>query len=317
MEASRLVVTSSPHLVAKESTKDLMLKLLMALTPAAVAAVALFGLPAAILMAVSVAACVGFEYLYATLMKQPVRIGDLSAVCTGLLLAFNLPATLPPWMAVVGAAVAIIVVKMMFGGIGYNFANPAIVARIVLAVSFAGRMTTFVAPNMGQVDALASATPLAVARAGGAVPYMNLLLGTHTGMLGETCSIALLLGGIFLIATKVISPVIPAAYLGTAGLLFLISGKDPIVQLMSGGILLGAFFMATDYVTSPFTVKGKWVFGIGLGLLTWAIRMFGTMTEGVSYSILLMNLFVPYINALTRQKPIGFVKTGGAKNDKK
>ena len=210
-------------------------------------------------------------------------------------------------MAIVGAFIAIVIVKQLFGGLGYNVANPAIVARIALAMGFASRMANYPHPANG-IDALASATPLAVSGQMGAADYVTLLLGNHGGVLGETCAITLLLGGIYLIATKVISPVIPVTYLATVAVLSAVSGHDPIVQLLSGGLMLGAFFMATDYVTSPTTNKGKLVFGIGLGIITCAIRFLGTMNEGVSFAILLMNLLVPYIEILTRQDRLGIAK---------
>ena len=238
---------------------------------------------------------------------------DFSAVVTGMLLAFNLPATLPWWMGVVGAFIAIVIVKQLFGGLGYNFANPAIVGRIALAMGFASKMASYPKPASA-VDAFASATPLAAQAGGGVQTYLTLLMGNHGGVLGETCALTILVGGIYLIATKVISPVIPVTYLGTVAVLSLVAGKDPIYQLLSGGLMLGAFFMATDYVTSPTTNKGKLVFGLGLGIVTCAIRFLGTMNEGVSFAILLMNLLVPYIDVLTRQELLGVakVKKGGA-----
>lgn len=247
------------------------------------------------------------------MVGREVPIADFSAVVTGLLLAFNLPASLPWWMAIVGAFIAIVIVKQLFGGMGYNFANPAIVARIALAVGFASRMASYPKPENG-IDALASATPLAVFDQLGSSEYVTLLLGNHGGVLGETCAITILIGGIYLIATKVISPVIPVTYLATVAVLSLVAGRDPIVQLLSGGLMLGAFFMATDYVTSPTTNKGKIIFGLGLGIITCAIRFLGTMNEGVSFAILLMNLLVPYIEVNTRQDKLGIakVKKGGA-----
>ena len=208
-------------------------------------------------------------------------------------------------MAIVGAFIAIVIIKQLFGGLGFNFANPAIVGRIALAVGFASRMASY--PLQG-VDALASATPLAVSGELGSANYVTLLLGTHGGVLGETCAITILIGGIYLIATKVISPMIPVTYLATVAVLSLCFGMDPIVQLLSGGLMLGAFFMATDYVTSPTTDKGKLIAGIFLGLVTMMIRKFGTMNEGVSFAILLMNLVTPYIDALTRQDKLGIAK---------
>jgi len=305
--ANKLIVTAAPHITSADSTQKIMQRVCLALVPALIASVITFGINALILTAVTVIACVAFEYGYCKLMGREIPVGDFSAVVTGMLLAFNLPASLPWWMAVVGALVAIVVVKQLFGGMGYNFANPAIVARIALAVGFAGKMAAYPKPANG-IDALASATPLAVAGELGTDSYVTLLLGNHGGVLGETCAIAIILGGIYLIATKVISPMIPVTYLGTVAVLSLLAGKDPIVQLLSGGLLLGAFFMATDYVTSPTTAKGKLVFGIGLGVITCAIRFFGTMNEGVSFAILLMNLTVPYIDVLTRQDKLGIAK---------
>lgn len=303
----QLLITSSPHMLDTSSTRNIMAKVLIALMPSLAASVYIFGVRALILTLVTVAACVGFEFGYCKLMKKDVLIGDLSAVVTGVLLAFNMPVDLSYGMAIVGALVAIIVVKQLFGGLGYNFVNPAIVGRIVLAVSFAAGMTTFAFPANG-IDALAGATPLVALGEGAEIPLMTLLLGNHGGVLGETCALAIIIGGIYLIATKVISPAIPVAYLGTVAAFALVTGRDPIAQLLSGGLLLGAFFMATDYVTSPFTLKGKIVFGVGLGVITCAIRFYGSMAEGVSYAILLMNLFVPYINNWTRQKPLGGAK---------
>jgi electron transport complex protein RnfD len=290
-----------------------MQRVCLALVPTLIVSVLWYGISALILTAVTVAACVLFEMGYCKLMGKENPTGDFSAVVTGLLLAFNMPASLPWWMAIVGSFVAIVVVKQLFGGMGYNFANPAIVGRIAMALGYTGAMTKYVFPANG-IDAFASATPLAVASEVGSAGYMTLLIGKHGGVLGETCAITIILGGIYLIWTKVISPVIPVTYLATAAVLSVCFGMDPIYQLLSGGILLGAFFMATDYVTSPTTDKGKVIFGIGLGVITMLIRRFGTMNEGVSFAILLMNLVVPYIDVLTRQDKLGIakVKKGGA-----
>ena len=309
--ANKLIVTAAPHITSADTTQKIMGKVCLALCPALVASVIVFGPSALILTAITVASCVFFEWAYCKLMGREIPISDLSAVVTGMLLAFNLPATLPWWMAIVGAFIAIVIIKQLFGGLGYNFANPAIVGRIALAVGFASRMADYPKPANG-VDALASATPLAAVTAEkgalGAGEYVTLLLGNHGGVLGETCAIAIMIGGLYLIATKVISPMIPVTYLATVAVLSLIGGYDPIVQLLSGGLMLGAFFMATDYVTSPTTDKGKLIFGIGLGVITCAIRFFGTMNEGVSFAILLMNLVTPYIDALTRQDKLGIAK---------
>ena len=304
---NKLIVTAAPHITSPDSTQSIMGRVCLALAPALIASVIIFGINALILTAVTVAACVFFEWAYCKLMGREVPIADFSAVVTGLLLAFNMPATLPPWMAIVGAFIAIVIIKQLFGGLGYNFANPAIVGRIALAVGFGAKMAAYPLPDNG-VDALTSATPLAVAGELGSGDYLTLLLGNHGGVLGETCAICILIGGIYLIATKVISPVLPVTYLATVAVLSLCFGMDPIVQLLSGGLMLGAFFMATDYVTSPTTDKGKVVAGLFLGLVTMLIRRFGNMNEGVSFAILLMNLITPYIEVNTRQDRLGIAK---------
>ena len=311
--ANKLIVTAAPHITSADSTQKIMQRVCIALVPTLIVSVLWYGISALILTAVTVAACVLFEMGYCKLVGRENPTGDFSAVVTGLLLAFNMPAGLPWWMAIVGSFVAIVVVKQLFGGMGYNFANPAIVGRIAMALGYTGAMTKYVFPANG-IDAFASATPLAVASEVGSAGYVTLLIGKHGGVLGETCAITIILGGLYLIWTKVISPVIPVTYLATAAVLSVCFGMDPIYQLLSGGILLGAFFMATDYVTSPTTDKGKVVFGIGLGIITMLIRRFGTMNEGVSFAILLMNLVVPYIDVLTRQDKLGIakVKKGGA-----
>ncbi|RHR08910.1 Na+-transporting NADH:ubiquinone oxidoreductase subunit D [Pseudoflavonifractor sp. AF19-9AC] len=304
--ANKLIVTAAPHITSPDSTQKIMQRVCLALVPTLIASVIIFGINSLILTAITVAACVFFEWAYCKLMGREVAIGDFSAVVTGMLLAFNLPSTLPYWMPIVGAFIAIVVVKQLFGGLGYNFANPAIVGRIAMAMGFAGRMSAYGFP----ADAVSSATPLANSDG---VSYVTLLLGTHGGVLGETCAITLIIGGLYLIWTKVISPTIPVTYLATVAVLSLIAGKDPIYQLLSGGLMLGAFFMATDYVTSPTTRKGKIVFGIGLGVITCAIRFLGTMNEGVSFAILLMNLVVPYIEVNTRQDKLGIAKVKKSK----
>ena len=311
--ANKLIVTAAPHITSADSTQKIMQRVCLALVPTLIVSVLWYGISALILTAVTVAACVLFEMGYCKLMGKENPTGDFSAVVTGMLLAFNMPASLPWWMAIVGSFVAIVVVKQLFGGMGYNFANPAIVGRIAMALGYTGAMTKYVFPANG-IDAFASATPLAVASEVGSAGYVTLLIGKHGGVLGETCAITIILGGLYLIWTKVISPVIPVTYLATAAVLSVCFGMDPIYQLLSGGILLGAFFMATDYVTSPTTDKGKVIFGIGLGVITMLIRRFGTMNEGVSFAILLMNLVVPYIDVLTRQDKLGIakVKKGGA-----
>ena len=311
--ANKLIVTAAPHITSADSTQKIMGRVCLALCPTLIASVIIFGFSSLMLTAITVAACVFFEWAYCKLMKREVPVADLSAVVTGLLLAFNLPATLPWWMAVVGAFIAIVIIKQLFGGLGYNFANPAIVGRIALAVGFGAKMSAFPFPE-SSVDALTAATPLAVEKGVlGAGEYVTLLLGNHGGVLGETCAITILIGGCYLIATKVISPMIPLSYLATVAVLSLVGGYDPVVQLLSGGVMLGAFFMATDYVTSPTTEKGKLVFGICLGVITCAIRFLGNMNEGVSFAILLMNLLTPYIEVNTLQDKLGIKKKEGAK----
>ena len=304
----KLLVSSAPHITGKDTTASLMRDLIIAMVPALVASTLFFGVQSLILTAVSVLACVAFEYLYEKMLKKPITVGDLSAAVTGILLAFNCPPTLPLWTVVVGAFFAIVIVKQLFGGLGYNFANPAIVARIILGLGYTGLMTSWTFPATVSGDAVASATPLAVYAAGGTVNYLDMFVGSTGGVLGETSALALLLGFVYLVVRKVISPTIPVTYVATVAVMAVVLGVDPVVYVLGGGLLLGAIFMATDYVTSPYTEKGKIIFGIGLGLITVIIRRFGSMTEGVSYAILLMNLVVPYINKATRQKPLGAPK---------
>ena len=307
----KLIVSASPHLRSGTSTQKIMLDVIIALAPAAVASVILFGPRALLLMAVSVASCVLCEYICRRVLKRPQTVNDLSAVVTGLLLAFNLPPEINPLVAVFGAVVAIVVVKQMFGGIGQNFVNPALTARIILMTSFPTRMTTWTAPFAymnGEADAMTTATPLALSAQGATDSLPGLLemfLGVRGGCLGETCALALLLGGIYLVARRVISPVIPVCYLGTAAVFSLLLGRNVLFDLMAGGLLLGAIFMATDYTTSPLTVKGKVIYGIGCGLLTMLIRVFGSLPEGVSFSIVLMNILVPLSERISRPKPFG------------
>jgi electron transport complex protein RnfD len=305
-----------------------MLLVIISLLPTLAAATYIFGWRALLLCVFTASACVGFEALYCVLMKKPVPVGDFSAVVTGIILAFNLPPSLPLWMAAVGAFVAIVAVKQMFGGIGFNFANPALVGRMVLQLSFTGSMIRYIYPqSFGGVDALASATPLYAMREG-VVPLFDMLLGTHAGMLGETCAITLIAGGVFLMLTQVIQPVIPVVYLGSVFIFKLLlnllsAGMAPnvallnaVAYLLGGGLLLGAFFMATDYTTSPYIFKGRMVFALALGVLTVAIREWAKMLEGVSYALLLMNLLVPYLNILLRQRPLGTGR-GGKKSQKR
>lgn len=309
---SKLYVSSSPHFRSNSSTRRIMLDVIIALLPAAIASVVIFGAKALMLIAICVATCVLLEYIARKIMRRDTTIGDLSAVVTGLLLALNLPVDIHPLIAMFGCLVAIVVVKQMFGGIGMNFVNPALAARIVLLVSFPSAMMRWVpAFWYTQPDAVTAATPL-TAQAG-TFSYVDLLIGNCGGSIGEVCAAALLLGGIYLIIRKVISPIIPCVYIGTAALMSLAVGSDPLYQILSGGLLLGAIFMATDYTTSPVTKWGKVIFAVGCGVLTILLRAYSNMPEGVSFSILLMNILVPHIERLTAPRTMGFVKAKGEK----
>ena len=303
------IVSSSPHLRQGDTTRKLMGDVIIALCPALAASGILFGPRALLVVLVTVASCVLSEYLCRRVMKRDNTIGDLSAVVTGILLAFNLPVGINLFMAAFGGVVAIVVVKQMFGGIGMNFVNPALTARIVLMSSFPTAMSTWSEPFYyvkGSADALTTASPLALMAQGEPLPsYTDLLLGVHPGCLGETCAVALLLGGAYLVARRVIKPVIPLCFIGTVAVLTLLLGQNPLEHILTGGLLLGAIFMATDYTTSPLTTKGRVVFGVGCGVITVLIRVFGALPEGDSFSIILMNILVPHIERLTRPKPFG------------
>ena len=311
---NKLTVSPSPHNENYLKTHHIMLNVIIALLPALGAGIYLFGVRALVLTLVCVVSCVCFEYISRKMMKRDNTITDLSAVVTGVILAMNLPSTLPYWMAVIGSFVAIVIVKQLFGGLGQNFANPAITARIVLMVSFPGAMTKWVLPLGEKVDAVSAATPLrlegmsaeALSKIGQEVPgYKELFLGTTGGCLGEVCAAGLLLGGLYLAARRIISLAAPVSFIGVLALLTAVTGGDPLYAILSGGVFLGAFFMATDYATTPITTKGKIVFGLGCGIITFVIRKYGSYPEGVSFSILLMNVLTPYIEQLTRSKAFG------------
>ena len=291
---------------------------IIALVPALIASGIIFGPRALLVVLVTVVSCVACEYVCRRVMKRDQTIGDLSAVVTGILLAFNLPVSINLFMAAFGGVVAIVVVKQMFGGIGQNFVNPALTARIVLMASFPSQMSTWSEPFYylkGSADAVTTASPLAQMASGGELPsYFNMLMGVRAGCLGEVCAIALILGGVYLVARGVIKPVIPLCYIGTVAVFTLILGQDVLYHLLSGGLLLGAIFMATDYTTSPLTTKGRVIFGVGCGVLTVLIRVFGSLPEGVSFSIILMNILVPHIERLTRPKPFGEGRARREKN---
>ncbi len=307
----KLTVSASPHVRSPHTATGIMLDVIIALIPALIAAIVIFGTQVLLVTLVCVGSAVLSEYLSRKVMKRHQTIGDLSAVVTGLLLAFNLPVSIPLWIAALGSIIAIVVVKQMFGGIGQNFVNPALAARIILLVSFPSKMTGWT------LDGVTTATPLASLKSGAvdsnALPSLvDMLLGKHGGCLGEVCSVALIIGGIYLIIRKVISPAIPLSYIGTVAVFMLIAGKGSFeftaYQLLSGGLLIGAIFMATDYTTSPVSFNGKIIFGIGCGLITAAIRVFGGYPEGVSFSIIIMNILVPHIERLTTAKPFGTPK---------
>ena len=311
----KLIVEPSPHIRSSNSTAQIMRGVIIAAIPTAAGAVYIFGPRAALLIVTCICSCVFFEFFFRFLCKKPSTIHDLSAVVTGLLLAFNLPVTFPLYMAVIGSFAAIVVAKEMFGGLGANFANPAIVGRIVLMLSFPAYMSNYVVPFYYRkgVDAVTAATPLAARSVEEAPSTFKLLLGTHGGTLGETCAAALILGFFLLWMMKIVRPITPFAFVGTVAAGTYIAGGDPLTAVLSGGLLLGAIFMATDYATNPMTPLGKFVFGIGCGVITVVIRQFGTMPEGVAFSILTMNMLTPMIDKLSRPKPFGVVRKKGGK----
>ena len=309
---SDLIVSVSPHYhKAGSTTQRVMLDVIIAMIPALIASCVIFGFRSLLLVAVSAANCVLLEWVWNKLMKKADTVSDLSAVVTGMLLAFNVPATMPIWQLIVGDFIAIIIVKMLFGGLGCNFVNPALVGRVAMMLSFTSSMTSY-GTAAAKVDVLSSATPLAVIKELDFSHFMTLFLGQHGGVLGETCALALLLGGVYLCVRGVIKPTIPCIYMGTVLVFtFLFSGfngTQAVLSLFSGGLMLGAIFMATDYVTSPLTFKGQLIYAVGCGFLTTMIRLFANSAEGVSFAILLMNLLVPYINDGTKTKPLGGVK---------
>ena len=319
---SNLVVSSAPHLVTNMDTSKIMLMVLIGLAPSFLVSIYVFGARVIALTAVCIAASMFFEWAWNKLMHKPQTVGDLSAAVTGTLIAFNVPSGLPYWIAIVGCFVAIIVVKQLYGGIGKNVVNPAITARIVLFISFATQMTTWPLPRMA-ADATSTATPLGVLAEGGAeLPSnMQMFLGFIGGSMGEVSAIALLIGGLFLIWKKIISPIIPCCFIGTVFVFALIyyaaTGDGNALQMAifhicAGGVMLGAFFMATDYVTSPLLPMGKVIFGIGCGLITMIIRLWGQYPEGVSFSILIMNCLTPLIENFCQKRLYG----GAKKNEK-
>ena len=325
----KLIATSNPHIRSNETTRSIMLDVILAMLPALAWSVIVFGVKALTLTVVSVLGCVFWEWLYRKLMKKPQSVGDLSAVVTGMLLAFVCPTTTPYWMIIIGGFFSIVVVKQLFGGIGKNFVNPALAGRAFLLGSYAGTMTFWVdpaqnkAPLMGStVDVITHATPLSYMKNGDmaglkeAYSVADVFLGKIGGSLGEISALLLIIGGLYLIWRKVINWQTPVAYIATVAVItFLFPKGDAsnlewmLYSLFSGGLMLGAFFMATDYATSPVTKKGQLIFGIGCGLFTVFIRYFGSYNEGVCYSIMVMNLCVALIDKYTKPTRFGVVKS--------
>ena len=301
-----LIFEDSPHIHGSASTFKIMGSVCLALVPTLLAATWLYGLGAPLLVLVCIATALVCEHLCCAIMHRESTAGDMSCVVTAMLFAFTLPATCPFWVAILGTAFAIVVVKMMFGGIGNNFANPAVAARIFVMVALPSALSSYPDVTGKPLDAITGATPLAME----ANPYsiMDMLLGNHAGALGETCIITLLIGYLFLLAIKVVDAWATVPFIGTVALIMGIAGEDVVFQLLSGGLALGAFFMATDYTTTPMTPKGKIIFGIGCGVITSLVRLFADAPEGVAFSILFMNMFVPLIDRYTRPRPVGGVK---------
>ena len=324
----KLIATSNPHIRSNETTRSIMLDVIIAMLPALAFAIFNFGLRALTLTAVSVVACIFWEWLYRKLMKKPQSIGDLSCVVTCMLLAFVCPVHMPYWMIIIGDFFAIVVVKQLFGGSGKNFLNPALAGRAVLLASYAGTMTSWVDPAAGKAaiigsnaDVVTTATPLAIMKTGDFAELMatygvdKMFIGQIPGSLGEVSAVALLIGGAYLIWRKVINWQTPVAYIATVAVLTFLFPKQGtglewmLYSVFGGGLFLGAFFMATDYATSPVTKKGQLIFGIGCGLFTVLIRYFGSYNEGVCYSIMVMNLLVALIDKYTKPTRFGVVKS--------
>ena len=308
---SKLKLAVSPHIHSGKSTSGIMRDVLISLLPATIAGTVIFGLRSLLVIAICVAACVGFEALFNFIIKKDQTIGDLSAAVTGLLLALNLPANIPLWQCVIGSLFAIVVVKCLFGGIGCNPVNPAITARVFMLIAF-GSMTVQAFPTV--VDTVSSATPLSLSEGAAMPSLLDLFLGLNGGAIGETCVLALILGFVYLLVRRIITWHIPVAFIGTVFVCsFFMEGMDitaALAMILSGGLFIGAIFMATDYVTSPTTAAGKLIFGLGAGLITFVIRYFGVYPEGVSFAILFMNILTPYIDSWTRHKVFG---VGGKK----
>ena len=315
MDDLRLVVSSSPHIHTNESVRRIMLDVLIALFPACVSSVLFFGFRSVVIILSAVCACMLSEFVYEKAVKRETTVSDLSAAVTGVLLGLNMPPTIPIWMLVIGSMFSIIIVKQLYGGLGKNFLNPALAGRCFMLIAWAGAMTNFSAPAF--VDAATSATPLAVMKNGadGNMPtVVSAFLGAKGGSIGETSGLCLLIGFVYLLIRRVVTCRIPLTYIITFAVLTFFFGDNTtgmsmavftLMQILTGGLLLGAFFMATDYVTTPTTPRGQYIFALGCGILTFVIRRFGGYPEGVSFSILLMNVASPLIETLTVPKPFG------------
>ena len=320
----RFVVSSSPHIKAGGGISSIMLDVIIALIPAICAGVYFFGLRAFALVLTTVAACVLSEYVYEKITKKPITVGDLSAVVTGILLSLSMPPQLPLWMAVIGGAFAIVIVKQLYGGLGKNFMNPAVAARCFMMIAWAGQFATFVLPLSGYgPDAISSATPLAILKgtSEGTLPtLLSAFLGGKAGCVGETSGLMLILGFAYLLIKRVVDIKIPLSFVVSFALFTYLFGENTtefsqgyftLMHILTGGFLIGAFFMATDYVTTPTTFWGQIIFGIGCGVITFAIRKFGAYPEGVSFAIIIMNVVTPLIERFTRPKSFGEVRSNG------
>ena len=316
---NKFIVSYAPHVRGAKSTKQLMADVVIALMPALAAAIYFFGLPALVHTLVCVASCLFFEWIWEKAFKLPTTIGDFSAVITGILIAFNMPVSAPYWLGIVGSAFAIIVVKMFFGGLGNNFVNPALAGRVFMLLSWPVLMTKWTTPEFNMsltTDAISCATPLGVLAENGQAgfSYTQMFLGNIGGCMGEVSTLAILIGFAYLLVRKVISWRIPVVYVGVVYIMSSILGQSGVYHILSGGLMLGAVFMATDYVTSPMSALGQFIYAIGLGVLTVVIRLFGSLPEGVSYSILLMNIVTPLIDTYTKNRIYGKNKAGGKSN---
>lgn len=312
-----LRVSTGPHILSSNSTQKIMLSVLIALLPTSIAGIYVFGYKAALVLAVSMLSALITEAVWCRLANKKQMISDMSALVTGLILGLNLPANAPLWLPVLGSIFAVALVKQLFGGLGHNFLNPAMFARAVLLASWPAHMTSYVLPQRTilnsvaeiGVDVVTKATPLRL----GSIPYMDLFLGNISGTIGEVCKLAILIGFLYLIITRVISFEIPVFFVGTVALLSFILGKDPLYAVLSGGVLFGAVFMATDYVTNPTRKLGQIIFAFGCGIIVVVIRLYGNYPEGVTYAILFMNCLTPLIDRLVKTRVYGEVRTNGKK----